>query len=290
MEITNSSECIARLRSVYNMLSPKAAMVADYIFAHAEEVIAISITDLAAKAGVSQFSVVNCVKTAGYKGYSDFKVALALGMNQSKMLLLGGLSDTDNPYDVLLHTMQKKSQSLLDTLTLISETSFNRVVEMIMSARRIETYGIGSSAHAAEYLEFHLRRMGYNTAFYRDPNYQVMSASVLGAGDLAIGFSTSGETKSVVDAIRNARQNGSATVVVTSFAESSLVKQADCVILTTYSNPDFFRATNNSVPEQVSVASAIVLAIARSSKEHAIENLARTADSVDEAGQDNSEE
>lgn len=290
MEITNSSECIARLRSVYNMLSPKAAMVADYIFAHAEEVIAISITDLASKAGVSQFSVVNCVKTAGYKGYSDFKVALALGMNQSKMLLLGDLSDTDNPYDVLIHTMQKKSQSLLDTLTLIGEASFNRVVEMIMSARRIETYGIGSSAHAAEYLEFHLRRMGYNTAFYRDPNYQVMSASVLGAGDLAIGFSTSGETRSVVDAIRNARQNGCATVVVTSFAESSLVKQADCVLLTTYSNPDFFRATNNSVPEQVSVSSAIVLAIARSSKEHAIENLARTTDSVDEAGQDNSEE
>lgn len=290
MEITNSSECIARLRSVYNMLSPKAAMVADYIFAHAEEVIAISITDLAAKTGVSQFSVVNCVKTAGYKGYSDFKVALALGMNQSKMLLLGDLSDTDNPYDVLIHTMQKKSQSLLDTLTLISETSFNRVVEMIMSARRIEAYGIGSSAHAAEYLEFHLRRMGYNTAFYRDPNYQVMSASVLGAGDLAIGFSTSGETKSIVDAIRNARQNGCATVVVTSFAESSLVKQADCVLLTTYSNPDFFRATNNSVPEQVSLASAIVLAIARSSKEHAIENLARTTDSVDEAGQDSSEE
>ena len=290
MEITNSSECIARLRSVYNMLSPKAAMVADYIFAHAEEVIAISITDLAAKAGVSQFSVVNCVKTAGYKGYSDFKVALALGMNQSKMLLLGDLSDTDNPYDVLIHTMQKKSQSLLDTLTLIGEASFNRVVEMIMSARRIEAYGIGSSAHAAEYLEFHLRRMGYNTAFYRDPNYQVMSASVLGAGDLAIGFSTSGETKSIVDAIRNARQNGCATVVVTSFAESSLVKQADCVLLTTYSNPDFFRATNNSVPEQVSLASAIVLAIARSSKEHAIENLARTTDSVDEAGQDNSEE
>lgn len=290
MEITNSSECIARLRSVYNMLSPKAAMVADYIFAHAEEVIAISITDLASKAGVSQFSVVNCVKTAGYKGYSDFKVALALGMNQSKMLLLGDLSDTDNPYDVLIHTMQKKSQSLFDTLTLISETSFNRVVEMIMSARRIEAYGIGSSAHAAEYLEFHLRRMGYNTAFYRDPNYQVMSASVLGAGDLAIGFSTSGETKSIVDAIRNARQNGCATVVVTSFAESSLVKQADCVLLTTYSNPDFFRATNNSVPEQVSLASAIVLAIARSSKEHAIENLARTTDSVDEAGQDNSEE
>ena len=289
MEITNSSECIARLRSVYTCSAPRRRWLRT-TYSRAEEVIAISITDLASKAGVSQFSVVNCVKTAGYKGYSDFKVALALGMNQSKMLLLGDLSDTDNPYDVLIHTMQEKSQSLLDTLTLISETSFNRVVEMIMSARRIEAYGIGSSAHAAEYLEFHLRRMGYNTAFYRDPNYQVMSASVLGAGDLAIGFSTSGETKSIVDAIRNARQNGCATVVVTSFAESSLVKQADGVLLTTYSNPDFFRATNNSVPEQVSLASAIVLAIARSSKEHAIENLARTTDSVDEAGQDNSEE
>ncbi|MEN6593902.1 MAG: MurR/RpiR family transcriptional regulator [Clostridiaceae bacterium] len=290
MEITNSSECIARLRSVYNMLSPKAAMVADYIFAHAEEVITISITELALKAGVSQFSVVNCVKTAGYKGYSDFKVALALGMNQSKTLLLGDNSDSDNPYDILIHTMRRKSQSLLDTLVLISESAFCRAVELVMSARRIELYGIGSSSHAAEYLEFHLRRMGYNTAFYRDPNYQVMSAAVLGPNDLAFGFSTSGETRSVVDAIHNARQNGCATVAVTSFAESSLVKQADCVLLTTYSNPEFFRATNNSVPEQVSVVSAMVLAIAHSNKEHAIENLARTTDIVEEAGQDSTEE
>jgi DNA-binding MurR/RpiR family transcriptional regulator len=174
------------------MLSPKAAMVADYVFSHAQEVINLSITELALKAGVSQFSVVNCVKTAGYKGYSDFKVALALGMNQSKALLLGDISDSDNPYDILIHTLRKKSQSILDTLVLISEASFNRAVQLIMSARRIEAYGIGSSSHAAEYLELHLRRMGYNTAFYRDPHYQVMSAAVLGPGDLAFGFSTSG--------------------------------------------------------------------------------------------------
>ncbi len=67
MEITNSSECIARLRSVYNMLSPKAAIVADYIFLHAEEVITISITELALKAGVSQFSVVNASRRRGIK-------------------------------------------------------------------------------------------------------------------------------------------------------------------------------------------------------------------------------
>lgn len=290
MEITNSSECIARLRSVYNMLSPKAAMVADYVFSHAQEVITLSITELALKAGVSQFSVVNCVKTAGYKGYSDFKVALALGMNQSKALLLGDISDLDNPYDILIHTLRKKSQSILDTLVLISEASFNRAVQLIMSARRIEAYGIGSSSHAAEYLELHLRRMGYNTAFYRDPHYQVMSAAVLGPGDLAFGFSTSGETKSVVEAMRNARQCGCSTVAVTSFAESSLVEHADCVLLTTYSNPEFFRMTNNSVPEQISVVSALVLAVARYNEEHAIENLARTTDIVETTDGKNGEE
>ncbi len=284
MEIMNGSECIARLRSVYNMMSPKAALVAEYVFAHAQEVITISITDLAAKVGVSQFSVINCVKTAGYKGYSDFKVALALGMNQSKALLLGDINDSDNPYDILINTLKKKSQSLLDTLVLISEDTFNRAIKMILKAKRIELYGIGSSAHAAEYLEFHLRRMGYDTAFYRDPNYQVMSSAVLGPNDLAIGFSTSGESSSVVEALNNARQSGGSTMAITSFAESSMVKHADCVILTTYSNPEFFRVTNNSVPEQISVVSAMVLAVAQYNEERAIENLALTTDIVEATG------
>jgi DNA-binding MurR/RpiR family transcriptional regulator len=266
------------------MMSPKAAMVADYVFSRAQEVVALSITELAARVGVSQFSVINCVKTAGYKGYSDFKVALALGMNHSKSLLLGDISDSDKPYDILVNTLRKKSQSLLDTLVLISENSFSKAMEMVLAAKRIELYGIGSSSHAAEYLEFHLRRMGYNTAFYRDPNYQVMSAAVLGPDDLAFGFSTSGETASVVGAIHNARQCGCKTIVVTSFAESSLVEYADCVLLTTYSNPDFFRATNNSVPEQIAVVSALILAVARYNEEHAIENLARTTDIVEAKG------
>lgn len=281
MENNVTPECITNLRSKYNTLGPKAAIVADYIFSHPKDVVNNSINDLARLIGVSQFSVVSCVKAAGYSGYSDFKMALALGMGQSNALLFGNTEDADNPYDIMCATLRKKARCINDTLAIIDKNSFEQAIGMILHAQRIELYGIGYSAFASEYLSMNLRRMGFLTVSYKDPRYQVMSASVLSDKDLVIAFSTSGAAVSVIEALKIAKANHCKTITVTSFIESEMVKYSDCTLLTTYSDPELLRSTNNSIVEQISISSAITLAVAHSNKPHAIEYLNRTTDAAE---------
>lgn len=274
-------ECITTLRSKYNTLSPKAAMVADYIFNHVEDVVNNSISELARLVGVSQFSVINCVKAAGYNGYSDFKIALALGMDQSEDLFFGNAENADNPYEIMCMTLQKKVRCLNDTMKIIDKDSLERAILMILNAQRIELYGIGYSAFASEYLSMNLRRLGLHTTSYKDPRYQVMSASVLTDKDLIIAFSTSGAAVSVVEAMKIAKSNNCPTIAITSFIESEMVKYSDCTLLTTYSDPELLRSTNNSIVEQISLSSAITLSVAHANTPHAIEFFNRTTNAAE---------
>lgn len=59
-----------------------------------------------------------------------------------------------------------------------------------------------------------------------------METKLLDHETLVIGISTTGETESVCDALRIARQAGSATVAITAHKDSGVTRSADSVILT----------------------------------------------------------
>jgi RpiR family carbohydrate utilization transcriptional regulator len=54
-----------------------------------------------------------------------------------------------------------------------------------------------------------------NTIAYSDGHMQVMSASMLGAGDCVVIISNSGRTRDLMDACDIARKNGVTTIVIT---------------------------------------------------------------------------
>lgn len=273
----STPECLIRLNAHYNNLNPATKKVADYILANPMEVIENNIVDLAEKIQVSQFSVINCIKTLGYNGYKDFKLSLARDLVPSSTTLFDGISEKDDAYKIFCIIVQKKIQSLLDTTKIIEPSELNKAAEMISKANRIEIYGIGYSAFAADNLSMNLRRLGKNTAMLHDIHYQMMSASLMTDNDLAIGFSTSGSSKSVVKSLELSRENGASTIAITSFANSPITQFADVVLLTTYSEPKILKDTNSSIVEQVALVSAITLAVAHIDAPHAILNLSETS-------------
>ena len=271
-----TSDCLIQLRTIYNTLRPKPALVADYILEHAEEVINCSIGDLAQKAGVSQFSVLNCIKAAGFNGYSDFKIALARELGREDTLLFGDLERSDTSYSILCKVMQQRSRSLLDTLQLIDASSFEATISMVVSAQKIVLLACGNSCLAAEYLSFHLGRLGMSTIFQRARIYQEMSARLLTEQDLAIAFSTAEENDDTLQMIALAKENGCRTVVISSSASTDLYAHADCVLLTSYSDPEIIRDANNAVSEQIALSAAITMSVANRDHDKAMTQITRS--------------
>ena len=271
-----NSDCLIKLRSIYNTLRPKPALVADYILEHAAEVINCSIGDLALRAGVSQFSVLNCIKAMGFNGYSDFKIALARELGREDTLLFGDLERNDTAYSILCKVMQQRSRSLLDTLQLIDAATFEAAIAMVVSAEKVVLLGCGNSCLPAEYLSFNLQRLGINTVFQRDHVYQEMSVRLLTEQDLAIAFSTAEENDETLNMLALAKELGCRTVVISSSSSTELYANADCMLQTSYSDPEIIRDANNAVSEQMAVSAAITMSVANRDHDKAMTQVTRS--------------
>lgn len=271
-------ECIVKLKSVYNTLRPKPALVADYIFDHPEEVVSLSISDLAESVGVSQFSIINCIKAAGYSGFSDFKIDLALGLGKEDPLLFGSVTEDDDPYTVLTKVMQHVSGSILDTISLIDQNSLYVAIEMIRSARRVVLFGRGNSSFAAEYLSFGLERLGISTIYHRDQIYQTISSENLTYSDLAIVFTVTGQGETVKKWLSNAKKSNCSIIIIACSRSVAISQYADCVLLTSYSNPDILQDINNGFLEHIALAAALTICIANQNKAKARELIQKSSE------------
>ncbi len=273
----STPECLIKLKAQYNSLNPATRKVADYILANPVAVLENNITELAERIEVSQFSIINCIKTTGYNGYKDFKLSLAKDIDTSTTTLFEGFSEDDTAYSILQKVARIKMRSINDTLHLVDEATFSRAVDMVSSARKVELSGIGYSYFAADSAAMNFLRLGINASAKRDPNYQKMSASLLSKGDLAIGFSVSGASTSVVSSLEIAKSEGADTIAVTAFANSPITRHADLVLMTTYSEPMFLKDTNNSIVEQTVLVSALTMALAHRDKPNAFYYLSESA-------------
>ena len=263
-------ECIIKLKAQYNNLNPATKKVAKYILDNPGAVLENNITELAEKIQVSQFSIINCIKTTGYNGYKDFKISLAKDIDSSATTLFENFEEDDDPYTILKKVAGIKEQSINDTLHLIDEQTFTSAVDMISAAGKVLVCGIGYSFFAADCAAMNFKRLGKDAVGYRDPNYQKMTASLLGGGDLAIGFSVSGASSSVVKSLDIAKEAGADVICVTAFAGSPITSHADLSLMTTYSDPMFLKDTNNSIVEQMVLVSALTMALAYKDKPKAL--------------------
>ena len=198
----------------------------DYLQDHINEIIYMSVTELAERINVGESTVLRFCRKVGYKGYQDFKLTVAqyVGTNQEKEI----------SYEKSLNKIV--ADSLIGAITkaskLTDETRLYQAIEMINSANRVLFYGVGSSGVAAIEAKHRFMRLGRKYDAFTDSHFMMMISSTLEPGDLVVAFTLSGGTKDTVDACRIAKEHGSGIIAVTSYLKSPITKYADLTILT----------------------------------------------------------
>src|ERR1035441_6898182 len=66
-----------RIQGTYSSLRTAEQRVADFILKHPDELIYLTVTELAEKTITSESTVVRLCQKIGYKGYQEFKIVLA---------------------------------------------------------------------------------------------------------------------------------------------------------------------------------------------------------------------
>ena len=224
---------LARLNSELSLLPRALKRIAEQIQRHPGQVIYQSVTELAESAGAGDASVIRLCQTLGFKGFQDFKLALAADLSQRPASDPGTPQSAD---DVLALTFDHARRAIDETSQVLDPAALVLAAGRLVGARHIEISGQGASGVTALDFAYKLMRLGRSAGAQVDAHLAAMRAVTLGPGDVAVAISRSGSTIDTVSFLKLARQAGAFTVALTISQRSPIAEYADCLLRT--ANPE----------------------------------------------------
>lgn len=228
----SKNDFVGTIHSLYNQFTKAERKVADYVTAHAKDVLFMSITELADACGVGETSVFRFCRTLGVGGYQEFKMQLSLGMREEEPHMSNAEATGTESLPARMQEVLKSSQSALEqTAALLNPAALEQAVQILSRARRIVFFGVGASLLSAQKAANKFLRVEPNTVCYNDPHTQAMLAATMGKEDAAVVFSHSGSTKDTNAVAKLAQRNGAKVISITRFQKSPLTEFSDVILL-----------------------------------------------------------
>jgi DNA-binding MurR/RpiR family transcriptional regulator len=279
------SSLTARIHGLLPALTPAQIRVATEVLRDPAAVSSSTIGELAARCGTSLPSVTRFCLALGLSGYAELRLALAAEGGRSSTSWEEGTGADVGPDDSLDHVLrtllQADARALEDTVAELDVDALGKAVHAISDARRIDLYAVGGSAGVAEDLRLRLHRIGRGANSWSDVHNALTSAALLGAGDVALGISHSGETLEVLEPLQRAGRQGALTVAITNYPRSPLARAADLVLITAASRDVTFRTGGLSGRHaQLLVLDALFIGVAQRDYTLSEQSFDITADAV----------
>lgn len=267
---------LERMRMAHGTMARGARRIADHILAQPEEIVRMSITELAEAVGVSEGSVVNFCRSIGLSGFQHLKLSLAREVVQPVQFIHEDVGRDDDMDTICRKVFHSGIQALRDSLSVLDPQALRNAVDTIRSAKRVEIYGIGSSAPIAEDTHYRMLRIGLDARVVIDSHIQAISASRCDPDVAVLTISHSGATHETVAATRLAKEAGARTIVITNFARSPIQAYADVVLFTMARETRFRTEAMTSRIAQLCVADALIAALALDDYDRSTETLRQT--------------
>jgi RpiR family carbohydrate utilization transcriptional regulator len=217
-EITERA-MLDRIKASLPSLAPAEQRVGRLVLTDPRAFAKLPVSELADRAHVSKPTVVRFCRSVGYDGLSDFKLKLAGSVSEGVPFIHRSVDADDKTNDIMVKVIDNTVAAFLkyrnDASSAAIERAVNALVAAYRAGKRIEFFGVGNSGVVAQDAQHKFFRLGVHTIAYSDGHMQVMSASVLGAGDCVVVISNSGRTRDLMDACDIARKNGATTIVIT---------------------------------------------------------------------------
>ena len=170
--------------------------------------------------------------------------------------------------------------AMIKTRKVVDIAELEKAIVAIDDADKIDIYGAGGSYITAENAATRFYRIGKRCKIYNDPNQQAVSASLLLPGDVAIGISNSGRTKSTVTALQKAKKNGARTICITNCDYTPITEYADIVLFTSTQDSAFFQESMVSRVAQIIIIDILYAGLATRNFSSAVKMIEQSADSL----------
>ena len=208
----DSPNIIRRITDNHPALRKSEAKVADFVLAHANDVINMRIVDLAAQSEVSDPTVIRFCRALGFDGFQSFKLQLAQQIGMGSVYTQFAVDDSDTVNDLCNKVFDTTVGTLRTVRDELDPDILEQAINTISNARRVEFYGFGASGPVAADAQHKFFRLQLSTTALMDPHIQHMSAISLGEEDVVVAISQSGQTRALLQSVNLAKEAG-ATVI-----------------------------------------------------------------------------
>lgn len=230
------------IRTKYNTLSPTQKQVANFILNNSEQVILLSITDLAEKCNTSETTVVRFLHKLGFKSYQVFRVRMAQEITeQSVQGVYEEITKNDSAEQIREKVILSTANSLQDLNKIIDGEVLERVIDLMISSEKILICGLGASGAVAMDAFHKFLRLGLNVSVFTDNHLMSIGCAHATPNTTVLAITHSGESRDILEAVGLAQEAHAHIVAFTSYQHSSVTKLAECVLLSS-SNETKFRS------------------------------------------------
>ena len=272
------------IHSNYNTLTNTEKKVADYVLENMNSVVYLSITDLAEACHVGESSIFRFCKSLGYKGYQEFKIALAHSITVDNEIpqLNDYVKMSDTIDEVASKVLNSNISALNETYNLIQIEDISQAVDWLVTSERILFFGVGSSYVTALEAKNKFMRITNKTECSMDSHFQMMSAALMTERDVALIISYSGSTKDSIEIATKAKECGANVIAITRFVKSPLAQYSDLTLLCGANEGPLQGGSLSAKISQLYLLDILYMEYFKRKHEEAIVNKEKTALSVSE--------
>ena len=226
----NEMSCRLKMREMLHALAPKEKQIAEFILQNPQQVVHMSLEELAGNCNTSLSAIVRLAKSLGYSGFKEMirKLSNELALeSQQDALSYQEIHPGDPPKEIFRNMCLSEIAAIQNTMSVMDPDQFEKAVELLCGARRIDFYGVGTSGVVADDARNKFLRINKYTISSPDPHTQWLTSSSLTEQDAVVLISYSGETNDILLLARQIRDMKVPIITMTRTGKNSLAELGD---------------------------------------------------------------
>lgn len=241
------------VRSMLPKLRKSDRKVAEVVFADPRRILNSTVAETAALAGVSQPTVIRFATAVGCTGFQDFKLRLAQSLALGTPATHSAIENSDAPEVVAEKIFDYTMTSLDWARNHLDKAALHKAIDILSGARSIEFFGLGASGIVARDAQQKFPLFGVPCGAQVDSHQQFMVAAMMQPDDVAVVISNTGNTRTVIEIARLARESG-AKIIGLIGSDSPLVPYCDVpLLIETLDNTNVYTPTTSRIAALVVV-------------------------------------
>ena len=232
--MNESQSVVGVICASYDQFFEAEKKIADCIKSRKEEVVDLTVAELAAASGTSDATVSRFCRRCGFKSFQNLKMALAREVLEERQKAIQVSNDIDraDKGQSLQNILANKVAELTETVNLMDGEALEQALRLLEQADLVQVAAVGNTAPTALDCAFKLNQLGIRAVSGTIWEGETARAFNLTGRDVLLVISNSGTSRRLQALAEGAKENGAKIILVTNNGSSPLARLSDVTLIT----------------------------------------------------------